>query len=41
NRRAHPSEPMSRGLYSALHGFVGLQLIALVLLATNPPMSQR
>lgn len=40
-RRAHPSAPMSRGLYAALHGTVGLLLIAIVLLATNQPMSQR
>ncbi len=40
-RRAHPAAPMSRGLYAALHGTVGLLLIAIVLLATNQPMSQR
>lgn len=40
-RRAHPSAPMSRGLYAALHGTVGLLLIAIVLLATNQPMAQR
>jgi putative membrane protein len=40
-RRAHPSEPMNRALYAALHGTVGLLLIAIVLLATNQPMSQR
>jgi protoporphyrinogen IX oxidase len=40
-RRAHPGAPMSRGLYAALHGFVGLLLIAIVLLATNQPMSQQ
>ena len=40
-RRAHPAAPMSRGLYAALHGLVGLLLIATVLLATNQPMSQR
>ncbi|MDB4966120.1 MAG: rane protein [Myxococcales bacterium] len=40
-RRAHPAEPMSRGLYAALHGTVGLLLIAIVLLATTQPMSQR
>jgi hypothetical protein len=32
---------MSRGLYAALHGTVGLLLIAIVLLATNQPMSQQ
>jgi uncharacterized integral membrane protein (TIGR00701 family) len=40
-RRAAPSAPMSRGLYAALHGTVGLLLIAIVLLATNQPMSQQ
>ncbi|HEY2744750.1 MAG TPA: CopD family protein [Polyangia bacterium] len=40
-RRAHPSAPMSRGLYAALHGFVGLLVIAIILLATTQPMSQR
>ena len=40
-RRAAPSAPMSRGLYAALHGTIGLLLIAIVLLATNQPMSQR
>jgi protoporphyrinogen IX oxidase len=40
-RRAPPSAKMSRGLYAALHGTVGLLLIAIVLLATNQPMSQR
>ena len=40
-RRAHPSAPMSRGLYAALHGTVGLLLIAIVLLATTQPMSQQ
>ncbi len=40
-RRAHPAAPMSRGLYAALHGTVGLLLIAIVLLATNQPMSQQ
>jgi putative membrane protein len=40
-RRAHPAAPMSRGLYAALHGIVGLLLIAIVLLATNQPMSPR
>lgn len=40
-RRAAPTEPMSRGLYAALHGTVGLLLIAIVLLATNQPMSQQ
>jgi putative membrane protein len=40
-RRAHPSAPMSRGLYAALHGTIGLLLIAIVLLATNQPMSQQ
>ncbi len=40
-RRAHPGAVMSRGLYAALHGTVGLLLIAIVLLATNQPMSQR
>jgi putative membrane protein len=39
-RRAHPAEPMSRALYAALHGCVGLLLIAIVLLATNQPMWQ-
>ena len=40
-RRAAPSAPMSRGLYAALHGTIGLLLIAIILLATNQPMSQR
>ena len=40
-RRANPSAPMSRALYASLHGTVGLLLIAIVLLATNQPMSQR
>ena len=40
-RRAHPAAPMNRALYAALHGTVGLLLIAIVLLATNQPMSQR
>jgi len=40
-RRAAPTAPMSRGLYAALHGTVGLLLIAIVLLATNQPMSQQ
>ncbi len=40
-RRAAPSAPMSRALYAALHGTVGLLLIAIVLLATNQPMSQQ
>jgi putative membrane protein len=40
-RRAHPSQPLSRALYASLHGMVGLLLIAIVLLATNQPMSQR
>ncbi len=40
-RRAHPAEPVSRALYAALHGTVGLLLIAIVLLATTQPMSQR
>ena len=40
-RRAAPSAPMSRALYAALHGTIGLLLIAIVLLATNQPMSQR
>ena len=40
-RRAHPAAPMSRALYASLHGTVGLLLIAIVLLATNQPMSQR
>jgi protoporphyrinogen IX oxidase len=39
-RRAHPAEKMNRGLYAALHGFVGLLLIGIVLLATNQPMWQ-
>jgi putative membrane protein len=39
--RAHPAAPMNRALYAALHGTVGLLLIAIVLLATNQPMSQR
>jgi protoporphyrinogen IX oxidase len=39
--RAHPEAPMNRALYAALHGTVGLLLIAIVLLATNQPMSQR
>jgi uncharacterized integral membrane protein (TIGR00701 family) len=38
--RAHPAQPLSRGLYAALHGIVGLLLIAIVLLATNQPMWQ-
>lgn len=40
-RRAHPEAPMSRALFAALHGTVGLLLIAIVLLATTQPMSQR
>ena len=40
-RRAQPAAPMNRALYAALHGTVGLLLIAIVLLATNQPMSQR
>jgi len=40
-RRAHPAAPMNRALFAALHGTVGLLLIAIVLLATNQPMSQR
>jgi protoporphyrinogen IX oxidase len=40
-RRAAPSARMSRGLYAAMHGFVGLLVIAIILLATNQPMSQR
>jgi putative membrane protein len=40
-RRAHPEAPMNRALFAALHGTVGLLLIAIVLLATNQPMSQR
>jgi uncharacterized integral membrane protein (TIGR00701 family) len=39
-RRAHPAEPMSRALFAALHGIVGLLVIAIVLLATNQPMWQ-
>jgi uncharacterized integral membrane protein (TIGR00701 family) len=39
--RAHPAAPMNRAFYAALHGTVGLLLIAIVLLATNQPMSQR
>jgi putative membrane protein len=39
-RRAHPAQPMSRALYAALHGTVGLLLIIIVLLATNQPMLQ-
>lgn len=38
--RNAPETPMSRGLYAALHGLVGLLLIAIVLLATHQPMSQ-
>jgi protoporphyrinogen IX oxidase len=40
-RRANPAEPLNRALFAALHGTVGLLLIAIVLLATNQPMSQR
>lgn len=40
-RRAPPAAPMNRALYAALHGTVGLLLIAIVLLATNQPMSPR
>ncbi len=40
-RRAHPAAPMNRALYAALHGTVGLLMIAIILLATNQPMSQR
>lgn len=40
-RRAHPEAPLSRALFAALHGTVGLLLIAIVLLATTQPMSQR
>jgi protoporphyrinogen IX oxidase len=39
-RRGHPAQPMSRALYAALHGTVGLLLIIIVLLATNQPMLQ-
>jgi putative membrane protein len=39
--RAPPAAPMSRGLYAALHGTVGLLLIIIVLLATTQPMSQQ
>lgn len=39
--RAPPSAPMSRALFAALHGTIGLLLIAIVLLATNQPMSQQ
>lgn len=38
--RNPPEAPMSRGLYAALHGFVGLLLIAIILLATHQPMTQ-
>ena len=40
-RRADPAAPMNRALYAALHGTVGLLLIAIVLLATHQPMSQQ
>ncbi len=38
-RRA-PDAPMKRALYAALHGTLGLLLIAIILLATLQPMSQ-
>jgi uncharacterized membrane protein len=40
-RRAAPTAPMNRALYAALHGTVGLLVIAIVLLATTQPMSQQ
>lgn len=36
--RAPPDAPMKRGLYAALHGTVGLLLIALLFLATHKPL---
>lgn len=38
--RQAPEEKVNRALFSALHGTVGLLLIAIVLLATHQPMAQ-
>jgi putative membrane protein len=39
--RQRPDEPLRRGKFAALHGMVGLLLIAIVILACLRPMSQR
>jgi putative membrane protein len=38
--RQRPDEPVSRALFAALHGTIGLLLIAIFLLATHQPMAQ-
>jgi uncharacterized membrane protein len=37
--RQPPDAPVSRALFAAMHGTLGLLLIAILLLATNQPMS--
>jgi putative membrane protein len=38
--RQRPEEPVPRALFAALHGTLGLLLIAILLLATHQPMKQ-
>jgi putative membrane protein len=38
--RQSPSEPMKRALYAAMHGTLGLLLIAILALATLQPMAK-
>ena len=38
--RQRPDEPVSRALFAAIHGTIGLLLIAILLLATHQPMAQ-